>query len=360
MRRLFFIFIILVTAFTACDSNEPQVVKDYPLKYFKLQVGDRFYHAEIDQDSKQVRIGAIQFGGEVLGVDYLLAKGYTIDPDPQTLLGKWPEEQVFGIAKEGEELVQYTVSLSAYKSKWPEASGEIIFFDDFDQIDGLDLSVWKYIPASNAAWAVNMSGKPEQSFVKDGYLNLYVEKKNGKYQAAGVKTEGNKWFSNCHIEVRALLSDSEAIGQAIWLMPQSPFLTYIGWPECGEIDVMEKTWYDNKQYRATLHSSYIHNIQPGVASGWCNWIGPTKGFVDGGWNVYGVDMTDEYINFYINGNQVAHYENRHLDDELTSMQWPFSSPFYLIFSASEARDDGTLDEQLPATFLVDWVKVTRI
>lgn len=360
MNRILFILFVLVGGLAACNPVKEQAAEDYPLKAFSLVVGDRNYHAEIDQESREARIGAIKFGGEVLNVNYRLAQGYTITPDPASLLGNWPAEQVFTLSKEGEEIVNYTLRLSAYASKWPEAPGEVIFEDNFDQIEGLDETVWKYVASGSADWQKSKSGKPEHSFVKDGYLHLVTEKKNGQYLSGAVKTEYNKWFSNCHIEVCARLSDSEGLGQAIWLMPQAPYNTYLGWPEGGEIDMMEATYYDTNRFRSTLHSYYIHNIQPGSAAGWVNYVGESKGFIPGAFNVYGADLTDEAIVFYINGKQTARYENKHLEDEATVMQWPFSAPYYMIFSVTEALDDGTYDDQLPSEMLIDWIKITRI
>ena len=174
----------------ACSSDSPgEPADDALLKSFVLTIGELNYHADIDPDDHTARIGEIQYGGQISGVDYRLAEGATIAPDPKSLVGEWPESQEFAVSKEGRS-ENYTVYLSAYVAKWPEAENEIIFYDDFDQADGLDYDSWSHVPYGTAAWQIYMSGSPDQAYVKDGKLILTIEKKDGKgrfgrYQDSG-------------------------------------------------------------------------------------------------------------------------------------------------------------------------------
>ena len=109
---------VLTAACSSDSSGEP--ADDALLKSFVLTIGELNYHADIDPDDHTARIGEIQYGGQISGVDYRLAEGATIAPDPKSLVGEWPESQEFAVSKEGRS-ENYTVYLSAYVAKCPEA-----------------------------------------------------------------------------------------------------------------------------------------------------------------------------------------------------------------------------------------------
>ena len=339
----------------ACSSDSPgEPADDALLKSFVLTIGELNYHADIDPDDHTARIGEIQYGGQISGVDYRLAEGATIAPDPKSLVGEWPESQEFAVSKEGRS-ENYTVYLSAYVAKWPEAENEIIFYDDFDQADGLDYDSWSHVPYGTAAWQIYMSGSPDQAYVKDGKLILTIEKKDGKVVSGGIKTQGKKWFNNCRIEVCArFVEDAGSIGQAIWLMPEPAYQIYPGWPHGGEIDIMEHS-YLNDYVQQTLHSHYI-DIHQETPSGKAAYAGYNKGT----FNVYSADLTDEEIVFYTNDKETMRYANQHLPNESELMQWPFRGQYYLILSIGAAGRSEVQDADIPSFMEVDWVRVTRL
>ena len=236
-----------------------------------------------------------------------------------------------------------------------ETENEIIFYDDFDQADGLDYDSWSHVPYGTAAWQIYMSGSPDQAYVKDGKLILTIEKKDGKVVSGGIKTQGKKWFNNCRIEVCArFVEDAGSIGQAIWLMPEPMYQIYPGWPHGGEIDIMEHS-YLNDYVQQTLHSHYI-DIYQETPSGKAAYAGYNKGT----FNVYSADLTDEEIVFYTNDKETMRYANQHFPNESELMQWPFRGQYYLILSIGAAGRSEVQDTDIPSFMEVDWVRVTRL
>lgn len=361
--------ILLTAALTAltmagCAENASAPDAGYPLERFTLTVGSNIYHASINQETRTATIGAIKYGGQVSAADYRLADGATISPDPNDFTGDWPASQDFTVACDGEETV-YTVVLSAYENRFPGASEDVLFFDDFDQPDGLDPDAWVYVPKGTAAWQVSMSGSPAHSYIEDGNLVLAVVNEDGKCFSGGVKTEGKLWFrAPFRIEVRAkFVDDAGSIGQAVWMMPEYGYWTYGGWPDSGEIDIMEHSYlHDYVQH--TLHSHYIdtytgHNT-PDVDLAY-------SGYNKDAYNIYSADVTDEYVRIYdANGctednPQIAFtYENKHLKNETQLMQWPFSGGFHIILSVGPAGASSIKPEDCPSYMLVDWVRVTKL
>ena len=138
IEMMTFLAAAMALAMAGCSENGPETAAQYPLERFTLQVGANIYHANIDQEAGTVTVGQIKYGGQVTAVGCYLADGAQISPNPQDFVGDWPERQEFTVTSGGKETV-YTVILSAYEGKFPGAQGEIIFFDDFDQADGLDM-----------------------------------------------------------------------------------------------------------------------------------------------------------------------------------------------------------------------------
>lgn len=359
----------MITFFTAavalvmsgCSVEGPDTAVGYPLERFALQVGSNIYHGAVDQQEKTVTIGQIQYGGQVSGVKVSVASGATVTPDPLTFVGDWPERQEFTVVSDGRETV-YTVILTAYKGKFPGAEGKILFYDDFDSPEGLDMNSWDYVPKGTAAWQVSMSGSPDQSYVEDGRLVLAIDRKDGVSLTGGVKTQSKVWFQgNFKVEVCArFVNDGPTVGQAVWMMPEPAYQVYPGWPDGGEIDIMEHS-YEHDYVQHTLHSHYIdtytgHNTDhyDREYSGW------DTGYNEGQYNVYSADITESEIVIYCNDVERIRYPNLRLDNEPELKQWPFSGGYYLILSVGPAGRGEISDDDVPSYMEVDWVRVTEL
>lgn len=325
---------------------------------FRLEVRGTYYHGEVDNDARTVTVRGIGYGTSVTGVSYALSSGASISPDPETLVGEWPESTEFTVSDGRDEYV-YTVSLPDYISMEPGPEGEVLFEDDFEQESSVpDPAVWTYCPPGSSAWSRHMSGSPDQTFIEDGKLVFVAEKVDGVYKAGGVQTQNKEyWGPGTRVEVNArFVKCAQGAWPAIWLMPQNA--VYPGWPDCGEIDIMELLNHDDFVYQ-TVHSHYLDDLgmkDPAPAV--------TPSYNKDTFNTYAVDLTDDAIIFYVNGQETHSYPNLHLDDESVKMQWPFSCDFYLILNLAlggEGTWPGAIyDEELPARMEIDWVRVSKI
>jgi beta-glucanase (GH16 family) len=101
--------------------------------------------------------------------------------------------------------------------------------------------------------------------VKDGYLTIIAKKEGPDYTSSRIKTQNKKSFKYGRIDIRARLPKGQGLWPALWMLGNS--FPDVGWPKCGEIDIMEmiggsgreKTthgtphWYESA---ATPHASY--------------------------------------------------------------------------------------------------------
>lgn len=338
----------------ACGDISGEETKDaYPLTAFAVKVGSSWYHASIDQEAKLVSVGALENGNAIADVRYTLAEGAAVSPDPSAFIGNWQQEQTLTVTCNG-KATQYKV----FFPDWVDAEVNVIFKDEFD-VDGIpDQTRWVLCPKAGSDWNNQMSESYDQAYVEDGKLMLVAEKVNGEYKAGGIKTQGKFGFTFGKVECRARITRyPDGAFPAIWMMPQK--YLYSGWPNCGEIDIMEHIKQESGIHQ-TLHTHYTYDLG--------NKTGTTKQTVCNywDWNVYAVEWTSESLTFYVNDVMTFTYSNMHLPDEAEKMQWPFTSAaeFYLILNMG-LGDNGTWagaidDTNLPAIMEVDWIRVSKL
>jgi beta-glucanase (GH16 family) len=167
------------------------------------------------------------------------------------------------------------------------------------------------------------------------------------YTSAKITTRNKAPVSPGRVEARIKLAAGQGLWPAFWLLGNN--IGTVGWPTCGELDIME-----NKGSQSNFTSSAVHG--PGYSGNTplVNLYGPvtTTEF-----HVYRVDWDAQSIRFSVDGNehyvvtraQVGHYGN-----------WVFDQPFFLILNlAVGGHFDGDPQSNaiFPATMLVDYVRV---
>lgn len=346
---------------TACsdkDDDDMIIQQKYPLMDFSVRIGDTYYHGKIDQTTHRVEIGTIEDANTITGVDYtLINDSAKLTPDPATFIGAWKQEQQLTVTTQEKSTTTYTIVLT----KFTEQTSNIIFEDNFDVDGEPDPTKWSLCAKAGSDWNDEMSESYDQAYVKDGNLVLVGEKVDGVYKAGGIETQGKFAFTFGKVEVRArITSYPNGAFPAIWMMPEK--FIYQGWPNCGEIDIMEHIKQEPHIW-SSIHNNYYDNLHidnpPHTGTKACNIAE---------YNIYGIEWTEDKIDFFVNGEKTFTYPNLKLEDEAEKMQWPFSkdSSFYLILNMGLGGDrpgswPGPIDDNnLPAVMEIDWVKVSKL
>lgn len=355
-----------ISGIACSDSNDNNGIisqKKYPLTAFsiKLDAGNSlstFYHGKIDQETHRVEIGVVEDANTITGVNYtLMSDGATISPDPATFVGQWNKEQTVTITTEDNKAITYTIVLTKFNA----GLKDILFMDEFD-IDGdPDHDKWILCKKGGSDWNDEMSESYDQAYVADGKLILKAEKVGDTYKAGGIETRGKFDFTFGKVEVKARITQyPNGAFPAVWMMPKTPI--YGGWPQSGEIDIMEHVRQESVIHH-TIHTHYTYDLNiknpPNTKQVAC-------GFQD--WVIYTVEKTEDKLTFYVNGQETFSYSNLKLEDETEKKQWPFTkdNPFYLILNMGLGGDRdgswaGSIDDQhLPAILEIDYVKVTKL
>jgi len=134
--------------------------------------------------------------------------------------------------------------------------------------------------------------------------------------------------------------------------PTEPNMREVGWPKCGEIDIMEYVGYDPNTVCANVHmAKYNHTKGTGKGSK----IKADKPYAS--YHIYAVEWTPERMDFFFDEHKYFTFNNEHEGVDV----WPFDQPHYLILNlaigGSWGGQKGIDDSIFPQKFLIDYVRV---
>ena len=66
---LFFFVVIQAVLMSACSDVQQETKDDILLKEFVLVMNEKYYHATLDQETKEGRVGLIEYGSYISDVE---------------------------------------------------------------------------------------------------------------------------------------------------------------------------------------------------------------------------------------------------------------------------------------------------
>ena len=367
-----FVAFFLSATLLSCDKDVDAENDLRPILSFCVKTsGGVVYDALIDYDKRTIVVPDIENTKAISQVEYTLAEGAKMDPDPNDFLGKWNKNQKVCIVTRSKNTYIYTISFPAFNPNAiiddvveeelppsaPTTFTKLIFSDEFNNLDVIpDINKWDLCEKQTVDWNEEMSESYDQAYVQDGKLVLIAEKKGDAYYAGGVKSKFSFTFGRVEVCARISRYPNGAF-PAIWMMPSQS--VYQGWPYCGEIDIMEHIKQESVIYQ-TVHTHYTYDLNiknpPNSATYYCS-------FFD--YRVYAMEWTKNELTFFVDGQKTFSYPNLKLPSEVENMQWPFTedAAFYLILNMGLGRNDGNSwagpinDAALPAKMEIDWVRI---
>jgi beta-glucanase (GH16 family) len=185
----------------------------------------------------------------------------------------------------------------------------------------------------------------------DGHLVITARKESysgSSYTSARINTKGLFEQKNGRFEARIKMPRGAGLWPAFWMLG-SNYAT-AGWPQCGEIDIMEYRGQEPSIVHGTVHG-------PGYSGG----NGITKSFsysndrFDTDYHVFAVEWTENNIGFYVDGTLY----NTVTPAKVTG-QWVYDHSFYIILNLAIGGNyvgNPTSDTSFPQSMLVDYVRV---
>ncbi len=168
------------------------------------------------------------------------------------------------------------------------------------------------------------------------------------YSSARLVTRDRQNYTYGLFEVRMQLPTGQGMWPAFWLLGAN--VGQVGWPQSGEIDVME----NKGREPAIIHGS-LHGPGNAEISTLTKAYALTFGDFSEGFHVFAVEWNAEEIRWYVDGLQYFSVTKANL-----SSNWVFDHPFYLILNLAvggEYTGDPGHGTSFPQSLLVDYVRV---
>ncbi len=170
------------------------------------------------------------------------------------------------------------------------------------------------------------------------------------YTSCSLTTQGLASWRYGRIEVRAKIPTGKGAWPAIWMLGENK--SDLGWPLCGEIDIMENVGWDPDRIHGTVHYPDVSK-EKGYSSCNGNFLAekPYDAF-----HVYALEWDSEKMDFYYDR---LHYHRFLLDEAGTGPDNPFRKPFFLIINlAIGGAWGGEIDDSIfPLKYWIDYVRV---
>ncbi|WP_443073588.1 ricin-type beta-trefoil lectin domain protein [Streptomyces sp. NBC_01429] len=249
----------------------------------------------------------------------------------------------------------------------PAAAAAVTFTDDFDGPAGsaVDGSKWQLETGDNGGnnreRQYYTSGNSNAALDGQGNLVITARKENpGNYQcwygrceytSARLNTAGKFTSTYGHVEARMKLPRGQGMWPAFWMLGDD--IGSVGWPNSGEIDIMENVGFEPGTVHGTLHG-------PGYSGGAGIGAGYTlpggQAFADA-FHTFSVDWAPDSVTWSVDGNV---YQRRTPAD-LGGRNWVFNKPFFMILNfavGGEWPGDPDGSSTFPQQLVVDYVRVT--
>lgn len=237
-----------------------------------------------------------------------------------------------------------------------------VWCDEFD-IEGLpDDTKWGY-DIGGGGWGNNELQNytyrdEDNAYVSDGTLKITAieEELNGyDYTSARLITKNKGDWLYGKIQVRAKLPSGTGTWPAIWMLPTD--WVYGGWPDSGEIDIMEYVGYNPGVVHGTIHTG-AYNGGDGTQIGY-DYSVPDA---ETEFHVYEIEWEPGQIRVYIDGFQYGTFGYNPLTNLFVDNTdaWPFDQEFHLLLNIAVGGNWGGIqgvDDVFPTTLEVDYVRV---
>ena len=168
--------------------------------------------------------------------------------------------------------------------------------------------------------------------------------------AASLTTKGKKTLTYGKVEVRAKLPAGRGVWPAIWMLGTN--IKQVGWPACGEIDIMEFVGHNPGVIHANLHTRGFNHIKGNGRGHYIKIPDASTKF-----HVYSMEWTKERIRCFVDGKCYFACVN----DGQGVDSWPFDKSQYLILNlaigGSWGGEKGIDEKIFPQQFLIDYVRI---
>ena len=254
---------------------------------------------------------------------------------------------------------------------------KLVWSDEFNGAAGSapDPANWNYDLGNNNGWGnheAEVYTNSSDNIFEDGKGNLVIRAirdSAGNYTSARIQTGSPGASTHTadlnwkygRIEARIKLPFGQGVWPAFWMLGED--IGQVGWPGCGEIDIMENfgTYHDNASINNGTAHGPGYSGDHGIGKAYTLQFGQK---VADDFHVYAIEWTQDSILWFVDGVVFHKVTPAVLP---AGQQWVFNNPFFILLNLAIGGNTGGATTFLgtpdpnapfaPQDMLVDYVRV---
>jgi beta-glucanase (GH16 family) len=236
---------------------------------------------------------------------------------------------------------------------------KLVWYDEFDEGDMPNLEKWSYEvwdPGRvNDELQAYTYARSENARVVGGILIIEARRdlyQGHEYTSARLVSRTKGDWTYGRFEVRANLPSGRGTWPAIWMMPTNNYYGNKGWPDNGEIDMMEHVGYDPGRVHASIHCN-AYNWPSGTNKTATTYVSDAET----AYHTYAMEWSADRIDMFVDDTKYFTFENEGTGWEV----WPFDKNFYFVLNIAIGGNWGGaqgVDNMIfPTRMEIDYVRV---
>jgi len=199
----------------------------------------------------------------------------------------------------------------------------------------------------------NYTNRTQNARIENGMLVIEARQENlggSAYTSARMKTQGLRSFGiNTWVEARINAPEGQGIWPAFWMLGNS--ISTVGWPSCGEIDIMEIQGQNPFRNFGTMHWADVNGAHASFGG-----IFNSSSSLSAGFHTYAISRTGSAIKWYVDGVQ---YHEGNIAGGINSTS-EFQGQFFILLNVAVGGNfvgSPNSSTVFPQQMQVDWVRV---
>ena len=168
------------------------------------------------------------------------------------------------------------------------------------------------------------------------------------YTSTRLLSLGKREFKFGRVDIRAKLPKGQGIWPAFWMLGSN--FKSVGWPACGEIDIMEFLGHEEKRVHATIHYKLGNNARNSTSSLLNDTPLPDE------YHVYSLDWQQDKIRMLIDDKLINEFN----PVGIAGADHPFNAPFFFIINMAIGGNwpgSPNATTYFPQWLYVDYIRV---
>ena len=199
----------------------------------------------------------------------------------------------------------------------------------------------------------NYTNRPENARIENGSLIIEARRENlggSAYTSARMKTQGHRTFGvNTWVEARIRIPQGQGIWPAFWMLGAN--IGSVGWPSCGEIDIMEVQGQNPLRNFGTMHWADANGAHASFGG-----VFDSSASLAAGFHTFAISRTPTSIRWYV--DRVQYFEGNIANGINSTSE--FQGQFFILLNVAVGGNfvgSPNGSTVFPQQMQVDYVRV---